>query len=295
MKKILIPTDFSKNARTAMEYAVDMFGHDNVKYMLLNTYENVQRTTDMLISIRDWLQKDSQSGLKREADYLLSSRPDMSLDVETHSIFGSLVGIIKSLVKKGDVDLIVMGTKGMTGLRNVLTGSNTADVVGKVETPVLVIPEDTRYRPLSRIALATDQKEFSEHYDFSALKEMLIHHEAKFFIINILTGSEELDASCSIPLHQSFKLLPHEFHHLEHRDVIVGLNQFIAEKEIDMLAMVGHRHKFFERLFIKSTTKEMSKFTHIPLLILHEKTGRDEFESSGKPSVSMIEARQNIS
>ena len=269
--KILLPTDFSQNARTAIEYAISMFRYDNVKYILLNSYIDRYTTADMLISIRDLMKKDSENGLKQEAEFLLENSPEDSLDIETRSVFGGLDHIIKGLIKSEGIDLVVMGTKGATGLKSVFVGSNTEKVVGKVKIPVLVIPEDTKFMPPARIALATDEKEFSDQFEFSSLKELVMQFDAEFFIVNILTGGKDQDASCKIKLHRTFQGIPHTFHHLKHSDVIAGLNQFVEENRIDILAMVGHRHKFLERLFIKSTTKEMSMFTNVPLLIMHEK------------------------
>lgn len=62
MKKILLPTDFSNNARNAAEYAIEMFGYNDVEYILLNTYTEIFITTDVLISIIKLLKKELKEG-----------------------------------------------------------------------------------------------------------------------------------------------------------------------------------------------------------------------------------------
>ena len=56
MRTILLPTDFSVNAQKAVDYALSVFGTEDVNYILLNVYSEPHTSADMLVSIVDLLE-----------------------------------------------------------------------------------------------------------------------------------------------------------------------------------------------------------------------------------------------
>ena len=58
--KILLLTDFSNNSKNASEFAIGIFGYENVEYFLLNTYTEAYVTSDVLVSFKDFLKKESK-------------------------------------------------------------------------------------------------------------------------------------------------------------------------------------------------------------------------------------------
>ena len=135
MKKILIPTDFSANARNAMEYAISMFSYDNVEYTLLNVYAEPDTGSDVLVSISDLLLKESKKGLKKEYDYLRRKFTTNSLTIKQRSEYGWFASTVHKITEEEDFDFVVIGTKGASGLRKFLIGSNTGDIVNKAKCP----------------------------------------------------------------------------------------------------------------------------------------------------------------
>ena len=114
MKKILVPTDFSANAMNALRYAIELARTFESKITLIHTYEVIKRT-DMLVSMEEVIQKD----IDRETRALKKKIPeDLLADIVVKK--GEAVGIISDLAEYGSFDLIVMGTKGASGLRKVL-------------------------------------------------------------------------------------------------------------------------------------------------------------------------------
>ncbi|CAN5532599.1 hypothetical protein BH23BAC1_BH23BAC1_33470 [soil metagenome] len=63
---------------------------------------------------------------------------------------------IKALSEELDIDLVVMGTTGATGLKEVFLGSNTSHAIENLDCPVLAIPEHTKFSPINKIFYATD-------------------------------------------------------------------------------------------------------------------------------------------
>lgn len=64
MKKILISTDFSDNSYNAADYAIKLFGVKDLEYLLINTYMEPKAVTAVVVSLNDYLRKESLDGLE---------------------------------------------------------------------------------------------------------------------------------------------------------------------------------------------------------------------------------------
>jgi nucleotide-binding universal stress UspA family protein len=185
MRKILIPTDFSENASNAVRYAFDMFhGIEDVEYVLLNAYDVPHGGSNtMLVSITDILKKDSEAGLKK-------CLKKMEMDTEKHNIrtismHGTLSAVIEEILKKEDFNLIVMGTLGAGGLKKVLLGSNTSDVVKKIKRPVLIVPHAARYELPDKILLTTDFKPIRRDLQIERLRDFANRLGSEILVLNV--------------------------------------------------------------------------------------------------------------
>lgn len=133
MKNILLTTDFSDNANSAIDYAIKLFG-TKCKYTLINSYVEPAGTSTTLVSISSVLHKESVEGLTQLKNEILRNYGN-ELDIETSSWHGGLFNVINNLSKKKNIDYVVVGSKGASGLEKFLVGSNTLDVMKRVKIP----------------------------------------------------------------------------------------------------------------------------------------------------------------
>lgn len=256
-----------------MEYAFGMFSYDSVDYILLNVYQQAYTGANEMIIIDDSAQTESKMGLQGEFEYLRDKFPDGALYLEQRSEFGGLGDVIKQITEAEDIDYIVMGSKGASGLGKLLVGSNTADVVQKIKCPIIVVPNGTDYSPPGRIAFATDREEIEPSSILDPMIAMAERYQSELYIVNILPElslAGDNPALDKIDFHPNIENIPHRFYSVGNKSVITGLDEFVHEHEVDLLAMVAREHSFLDRLFRSSVTKQMSMICDLPLLILHE-------------------------
>jgi nucleotide-binding universal stress UspA family protein len=273
MKRILIPTNFSDLAHNAIDYAVGMFSYDNVEYILLNTYMRVNTGADMMIYNTD-LGEESKKKLSKELEYVTNKYPSELLNIESMSEYGSIPTAVNKICESVDIDYVVMGTKGASGLKRFFFGSNVADVVEDVKCPVLVVPEDVKYKPPIKIAFATDYHGLEDKYFLSPLSEMALQYQSELSVVNVNTEeyyAGERNVDLDVKLHPELDKVSHKFFQVWNSSIVNGLNTFIDEHDLDMLAMIAREHGLLSNLLGGSVTKELSMLTKIPLLILHEK------------------------
>jgi len=183
---------------------------------------------------------------------------------------GKPLSTIIRVARKENADLIIMGTKGATGLREIFLGSVTGEVMEKAPCPVLGIPLNAEFDGVLNVfAVTTD---FSQE-DAVALKQVsqfagifgaevrCIHfdvlHQEKL-IHQLSQWKEELDFDIS---HIHFEVI--DTSHLENSMV-----EYIDKHEVDIVAMLIHKRGFFEEMFNYSLAKKMAYHLYTPILAL---------------------------
>ena len=153
LRKIVIPTDFSENAYTAMQYACQLFKYQNCEFYILHAYAD--EVYDMKAdATREELQDNKERIYQRTKDQLAQTltrireySPNPKHTFEPVAAFGTLTDEINDLVNQMNLDLAIMGTRGETNDRTITFGSNTLQVLKYVQCPVLAIPEEYAFHP----------------------------------------------------------------------------------------------------------------------------------------------------
>lgn len=278
MKQILVPTDFSKCANNAIDFAVQSAKILPAKITLLHSFEvNGNIYTDYM-----GVNKEFTSALLDDANEKLTQirqriKETDGVVADTLVSTDSLQEAIKKSVKEKAFDLVVMGTLGASGLKEKLWGSRTSAVIGKSAIPVMVIPIDYKWKKPEKILFATNQFE-REPAILNYLFELAGLYMARVQVA-VFTDEDDdkaltfLDHKSKIAqygtfLKDSYKEDTLISTHLYGEEFEETLQNFIKENDIDLLVMVTYRQRFWNRIFNPSKTKRMSYHTNIPLLAI---------------------------
>jgi nucleotide-binding universal stress UspA family protein len=142
MKKILVPCDFSKQAIYAFRIALDIAQQSNGTVHLLNVVEIpvVSDPTAMpAMNFEVTLLKDLSERAEKELKKIKEKYNTSGVKVVTNVQFGGVCGIILEYAKENSMDLVLMGSHGASGLRELLMGSNAEKIVRKSSVPVLIV------------------------------------------------------------------------------------------------------------------------------------------------------------
>lgn len=273
-KIILIPTDFSENAQNAINYAISMFNGEKPEYILLNSYRIIPvGAEEYLTDITDF-EGISKQGLDQVMRTIKKNFPDKKLNIEVVSKLGYPVEAMDKIVKRKKVDMVVMGTKGASGLREVLIGSNTSDAIKTLTCPVLAVPEKSTFKKPRNIALAADFKNIDKEILLKPMVEIAKKYKAELLIVHVEQKEEIVnvdEALQGMKLHDLFRDIPHLFREVRDSDPAAGIENFIKTHTVDMLVSVARKHSFWEKFFNRSITGKLAMHTTVPLLALQYK------------------------
>ncbi|HCQ30209.1 MAG TPA: hypothetical protein DIU39_07985 [Flavobacteriales bacterium] len=270
---IFVPTDFSEDADKALKYALELARKAKAKIIVFNSYEIPYSTSGMIVSVTDVLKEDAQRGID---DTLIKIKEWGYNDVQTEGYIksgGAIATITEQSVEK-NADLIVMGTKGASGIQEVLIGSNTQGVIQNSDIPVLAIPKTSQYKEIEKITFAADYKEIDNFDTLNILKDFAKLYDAEIQILNVITKPEEKakiqDAIEALDLEEFLLDIKHEYYYEENDDVVSGITGFV-EQNSDMVAVYARKHGFLEKIFKKSVTNQLAFHSKKPLLAIKEK------------------------
>ena len=279
MKNILLPTDFSDNSINAIRYAVQLFKKEKCTFYVLNTYtptiyyiEYVPINADpsgLSNAIRDNLLADLGNIVAK----LKSEFKNPKHQFETIAAFNTLVLGISEVIRDKNIDYIVMGTKGATGAKEILFGSNTVHVLKNAKCPVLAIPSDFKFEPLHDILFPTD---YELDYQDKHLQPILNLAQSFGARLNILNASYGYDLSETQEVNKKkldtyFKSIANVFHSVSNQTVQEAITNFQMNVRVNLLVMINNKHSFFENLLFKNTINQIGFHLDIPFLVIPSK------------------------
>jgi nucleotide-binding universal stress UspA family protein len=278
MKRILIPTDFSENAWNAIKYGLQLLQTKCTIYFLhVEPLPLYAAPGDSVVTTSKVLQQSLAKENKRLLKELMSQIKELPLQHKhtfvTLTYYDYLLDCIKREVENKKIDLIIMGTKGASGLKRMTLGSNTGAVITKVKCPLLAIPENTRFKKPREIAFPTD---YHIGYDIKVLDnlvEVITENEAILRILHISKKGEVLTEEQSRNkdfLEDYLSEVPHSFHTLTGAHLHTSVQCFVESRNVDMIAMVAKNLNFFQRILFRPAIEEISYHTDVPFLVLHE-------------------------
>ncbi|WP_445453001.1 universal stress protein [Flavobacterium sp. 25HG05S-40] len=157
MKKILVPTDFSDHAHYALQVASQIAKKNGGEIILLHMLELPHQAGDALGSGHDLpeIMLFKNSAINRLEDLMDDECLDGLKVSEIIQFELAFDGIMK-VSEKNDIDLIVMGSHGASGFKEMFIGSNAEKVVRNSEIPVLIIKKDAGEFNVNKFVFASD-------------------------------------------------------------------------------------------------------------------------------------------
>ncbi len=279
MKNVLLPTDFSENSLNAIKYALRLFEETACNFYLLHVIKSSDigiNDSPYLVStaqIEDVYTQTAKARLRDTLNHistkLSTSKKHKFYTVTDHNF---LVESIRQQVSEKKINMIVMGTKGATGLKKIIVGSNTGDVITKVHCNTLVVPENAKFKTLKEVAFPTD---FSMLYNINILQPVVNiteKHGAAIRILNISKKDAVLNNDQNKNkelLEDYFSNLDHSFHFLTNKKVEDAVQCFVESRNIDMIVMVAKNLNYFQHILFHSKIEKISYHTDVPFLVLH--------------------------
>ncbi|WP_420601115.1 universal stress protein [Flagellimonas sp.] len=275
MKKILVPVDFSKHSEYALEVAAQIAKEKHMEICVLH-----------MIGLSESVLSKNEAEEYKEAKYYMKLakkrfKPFLNKEylkgikilqlVQNYKIFSEINAIVKEL----NMDMVVMGSHGVSRARDTFVGSNTEKVVRTCEVPVLVIKQPRHNFKLNALVFAFNFKdEIVQTY--KRVKEFAHFFHAEVYPVFVNTPSIKFLSNTSI----EEKLIYYK-ERFDIKEKVAVYNDTSVEKGIlnyaekmnaDGIAIPTHGRKGISHFLKGSIGEAMANHANIPVITFKTNT-----------------------
>lgn len=286
MKTILIPTDFSVPAQNAAYYALHLAKVLEANLTLchaftvpsevtvpqlgwpLYEYSTMKESTiKQLVLFADKL----KTRFLNDPDTKSAPLPVISCESEV----GTVSDMIHKFVRDPAENMIVMGMAGMGAVTRFFLGNVSHHLINHVQVPILLIPAETKFGSIKRIAFATDFNN-KDIEVIRALSGLAARYDADLVITNVKdewVNEEEHHQKEHLFLDKLIAEINYPKFYMRHItdvDIDEGLQLLSSGYKIDMVVMIHKKTAMLDRLLVGSHTLALAKYIKIPLLVIPE-------------------------
>ncbi|MFY8188690.1 MAG: universal stress protein [Flavobacterium sp.] len=270
MKKILIPTDFSDSAENALKVAAQIARANNSELILLHMLELPSQGGDAVVAGHNIpeLMLFKNVAIEKldnliEADYL------DGLEVSEVVQFEMAFDGIMNISKKNDVDLIVMGSHGASGFKEMFIGSNAEKVVRSSDVPVLIIKKDLAKFEVKNFVFASD---FSDEIKkpFQKALEVAEKFNAHLHLVMVNTLNNFKSTSAANHIFEQFlegsNAKNYTTHIYNDASIEKGVLNFAKSVDADLIGICTHGRNGLSHFFNGSISEDLVNHAMKPVI-----------------------------
>jgi len=284
LRRIIVPTDFSKGSEYACHYAIHLAQKIHAEIKLLHVYPDpvselrIKESATYLDYIKSTLKDTEKKAKEGIVDFTHKMKVYMTShgigDVNIHSSLsmGNIVGKIKAASMKYKPDVIVLGTVGRReDSKSVLAGLADSIISG-LDVPVYAIPGPCSPEDIKRVkilyATAFNEK---DNKSLDRLLKIVEPFDKQLTCIHIDTAHNPAKAERIVELNTQLKkeYHGHDIHCrlIEDEDVFHGIKDFASLNQINLLSFTFHKRGIFEKLFKLIPFKRILQQSNLPILL----------------------------
>jgi len=270
MKRILVPTDFSQHAEDALKVAAQIAKKDNSEIIILHMLELPQQMNDAILGGKSI--PETMLFMKKANEMLDEIASRSYLDgipvTEIAKIDRPIHGI-SQVSKDYEIDLIVMGSHGSSGIQELLIGSNTEKVVRNSEIPVLVIKKEILNFNAANIVFASDFTSETKK-PFEKLLAFTRFFESKIHLVTICTPNSfkptHVIENAMNEFVYEFNLTNYSTHIYNDTNIEKGIINFSNSINADIIGMCTHGRTGFAHFFNGSISEGLVNHAIKPVI-----------------------------
>lgn len=270
MKKILVPTDFSDHAEYALKVAAQIARKNNGEIVLLHMLELPQEGSDAIGSGHDipeiiFFKKKAEEKLDEIANSSILSGINVSQITKLERAFDGIL----DFSGKDKIDLIVMGSHGASGFKEMFIGSNTEKVVRHSEVPVLVIKKDSDSFEVNNFVFASDFTDEAKQ-PFRKMVAFANEFNAKIHLLMVNTPNNFKSTAVAEKMISdfiaAFDISNYATHIYNDVNVEKGILHFAKSVNADLIGISTHGRKGLSHFFNGSISEDLVNHAKRPVV-----------------------------
>tara|TARA_R110001632_G_scaffold67580_1_gene158681 strand:+ start:6759 stop:7544 length:786 start_codon:yes stop_codon:yes gene_type:complete len=260
MKHILVPIGSTTNASNTLQYAIDFAKEVNAKVFVLRAYKVISKA-GTIININDIVARETNLYIQT----MINSVDTKGVDVKMISAKGGTIESINAVQEELGIDLIVVGPRSNSIKDEVFLGSTSGSIVKQTEIPVLIVPEQYKFKPFKLALTAFKSGKIDKKGVLFPLLEIIKAFNTKVNLLQVKTPDYKEE---DLILDDALKAIQNTLTISENVTTFQGVLEHFQTNNPDLLCVFRRKRGFFKKLWEKNTVLKSEFHCSIPLLVL---------------------------
>lgn len=262
MKTILVGIDFTKSSENTINYAIEIAKRSEAKILLFHalTAPVIHTTSGLIFIDTKNLIKAEEKRMKDLQIQLSKKHPKVKVDIEL--TYDSIREKVEKLSKKNKISLAVLGLETKSKISKFIYGTSSVDLTGKIDCPIITVPERYKHHDITKILIAIDNKESISSGLSKRIHSTINFIGAKVEFVHIKTEDElELGEKNRHPFPVT---------NVKSSDFQTGITNYAKKSKADAIMLISHNYSAFHNLFVDSNSKKIILSSNIPVISIHK-------------------------
>lgn len=268
MRTIIAGVDFTQSSYNAARYAAMLAQKIDCKLVLFNMFDVplIHSNSGLYFMSYNSIRDTSVDKLKKFLTRLSKEFP--KLDMNYFVTTGSFVEEVNTFVKKHRVQMVVLGLASKNRFSKFIYGSHSTDIAGKVDAPVIIVPEQYKEHKLKTAVMAVDNREKLHKASLKRFDTFTKEAKLNVHLLHVLTEDELFDHKKNQKLEIGSKKYPIEV--INESNLERGLKKYTLDSKIDLITIISRHHSAFYNMFNETHTKHIAFSSKVPVMAIHE-------------------------
>lgn len=268
MRTIIAGVDFTQSSYNAARYAAMLARKLECKLVLFNMFDVplIHSNSGLYFMSYSSVREDSVKKLTRFLDRLAADFP--GVDMNYFVTAGSFEEEMKTFVKKHRVQLVVLGLASKNRFSKFIYGSHSTDVAGKVDAPVIIVPEQYKEHKLKAAVMAVDNRGKLHKTTLKRFENFMKEAKLNLHVLHVLTEDELFDHKGNQKVEIGSKKFAVEV--INESTLERGLKKYAIDKKVDLITIISRHHSALYNMFNETHTKSIAFSSRVPVMAIHE-------------------------
>lgn len=261
MKTILVGVDFTKSSENSIKYAIKVAKQSHSKILLFHALTAPIVHSNSGLFFIDTVDITHNIDNKMSELQAQLSKEYKTVKFETEITYEGIRNRVAFLSKNHKISLVVIGLEVKTKLMKFLTGTTTLDLTGKINCPIITVPQKYQEHHIDKMLIALDNKE-----PIKLKLSNLIHSTIK--LLGIETEFVHIDTDKKVTINP-IKYKRIAITNFKASSFEVGLKTYAKKSDADLIMIISHHYSDLHNLFIETNSQKIILSSSIPVISIH--------------------------
>lgn len=291
-KKILVPTDFSRPALAAGDLAIEMAPLFNAEVHFFHKLALPPKWDEYAEDVQNRFPevKKRLKYMHNNFSALRERYADSNVKISTTYSGGDMVPTISRYIDEEDIYMIIMGSHGSAGLKEVVFGSNAQKVIRHAHCPVLVVKQPLEELTFKNVVFASDFRE-EARAPFEKMLAFARRFSAHVHLLHIAAYPRFEVTAQDIERMEGFAAtcpLPYTIHGVGDLEVKEGIEFFAKKHKADLVSLAHYGGGPLKRVLNGSVSETLANHIDLPVLVLN--TENNPYQAKEETNTEPAEA-----